>query len=123
MSKTLLVLRMLCVAMAMLVITACDDDDPDRTPPAGQGSLFVNNQTASDVQVYIDGVRFETVQDYDDKYYDLPPGVYRVILDEQNGDRTYRDDVDVIEGRITVLDVAIEPFGDDFDVEVFFRTP
>ena len=123
MSKTLPGLRALCVSMALWFVTGCDDGDPDRTPPVGQGSIFVNNQTSSDLQIYIDGIRFETVQDYEDKYYDLAPGLYRIIIDEQDGDRTYRDDVDVIEGRITVIDVAMESFGDDFDVEVFFRTP
>ncbi|HMO03396.1 MAG TPA: hypothetical protein PKC67_00495 [Kiritimatiellia bacterium] len=113
----------LCAGLALLLISGCDDNDPDHKPAPGKGALFINNTTASDIQVFINSERFETVQDFDDRAYDLPPGVYRLILDEQGGDRTYRDDIDIIEGRLTVLDVAIEPFDDNFDVEVFFRTP
>lgn len=112
-------------ALAIGFITGCDyDDDPDRVPPADQGSLFINNITTADIRVFIDGTEVREVEAYDDRYYDLNPGVYRIVLDEQGGDRTFRDDIDIIEGRITVLDVADEPFDDDeFDVEVFFRTP
>lgn len=113
----------LCAGLTLLFNVGCDDDDPDYQPAPGKGALYINNTTASDIQVFVNGQRFETVQDFDENAYDLPPGLYRVILDEQGGDRTYRDDLDIIEGRLTVLDVAIEPFDDDFDVEVFFRTP
>jgi hypothetical protein len=111
------------VAMAGM-LSACDTDDPDRVPPAGQGSIFVNNNTSADLRVFIDGTEVREVEAFDDRYYDLDPGLHRIVLDEQGGDRTYRDDVDVIEGRITVIDVADEPFDDDeFDIAVFFRTP
>jgi len=118
------------VRTAMMVaaaglLSACDlDDDPDRKPPAGQGSIYVNNLTSSELRVYIDGTEVGEVDDNGNRYYDVDPGIYRVILDEKGGDRTFRDDIDVVEGRITVLDVAFESFDDDeFDVEIFFRTP
>lgn len=118
-----LLLTCLCSGLTLLLATGCDDNDPDHQPAPGKGALFINNTTASDIQVFVNGERFETVQDFDDRAYDLPPGLYRVVLDEQGGDRTYRDDIDIFEGRLTVLDVAIEPFDDDFDVAVFFRNP
>jgi len=123
MKHLLIVARTCCALAGLFVLIGCDDDDPDYKPPAGQGAIFVNNNTSSDLIVYVDGNRLQTVQDYDDRAYDLNPGVYRVVIDEDGGDRTYRDDVDVLDGKLTVLDVAIEPFGDDFDVEVFFRSP
>jgi len=109
-----------------LWVTGCDwddDDVSDHKPPAGQGSIVVDNNTDEDIKVYIDGTRVENAKDFDDRAYDLDPGLYRVVLDEDDGDRTYRDDIDVIEGRLTILDVSADPFDDDFDVEVFFRTP
>jgi hypothetical protein len=113
----------LCAGLTLLTNTGCDDNDPDFQPSPGNGALFINNTTASDIQVFVNGERFETVQDFSDRGFDLPPGLYRVVLDEQGGDRTFRDDIDIIEGRLTVLDVTIDPFDNDFDVAVFFRNP
>lgn len=123
MKKNLIVGRVLGALVSLFILTGCDDDDIDREVQPGQGVIFINNNTASDLIVFINGERFQTVQDFSDRSYDLDPGVYRVVLDDADSDRSYRDDVDVIEGRITVLDVATESFGDDLDVEVFFRTP
>jgi len=109
------------------LVTGCDWEDDqvsDHKPPDGQGSIVVDNNTAEDIKVYIDGTRQSDTRDFDDRAYDLDPGLYRVVLDEDDGDRTYRDDIDVIEGRLTILDVSADPFdNDDYDVEVFFRTP
>jgi len=120
--------RMLICFMtsAVLLVSGCDwedDDVSDHKPPDGQGAIVVDNNTAEDIKVFIDGIRVSDVRDFDDRAYDLDPGIYRVLLDEDDGDRTYRDDIDVIEGRLTIIDVSSEPFDDDFDVRVFFRTP
>jgi hypothetical protein len=119
-----MVVHALCAVMGLLMVSGCDDGSPDHQTQPGQGAIFINNNTSSDINVFIDGESSQTVQDFDDRAYDLNPGVYRVILDESGGDRTYRGDVDVIEGRLTVLDVGIDSFNNsDFDVQVFFRTP
>jgi hypothetical protein len=123
MKKNLFMGRILGALVGLFILTGCDDDDPSHNLQPGQGAIFVRNNTSSDLIVFIDGERFQTVQDFSNRAYDLDPGVYRVVLDDADSDRAYRDDVDVIEGRLTVMDVANEPFGDDFDVEVFFRTP
>ena len=87
-----------------------DDEDNDHEPPAGKGSLIVYNNTVDDIAVYVDGVRLEDVGDYNDKAYDLDPGVHRVILDQRGGDRTFHDDVDILADRRTVMDVAVDNF-------------
>lgn len=112
-------------AGASLLIAGCDyDDSTDHKPPDGQGSIVVDNNTFNDIRVYIDGESQKRVDGYDDRAYDREPGVYRVVLDESGGDRTYRDDVDVLDGRLTVIDVSNDPFSSSkYDVEVFFRTP
>ncbi|HMP74999.1 MAG TPA: hypothetical protein PKE12_01765 [Kiritimatiellia bacterium] len=96
-----------------------DDNDRDHVPPAGFGALLVDNNTSRDLRVYVDGVEKGKVGDYSDRPFDLEPGVYRVVLDQRNSDANWRDEVDIIEGRLTVLDVA-DGFGDELDVRVFF---
>jgi hypothetical protein len=100
-----------------------DDDDEDlfdRRPPAGQGSMIIDNNTTSDIHVFINGESLPDTRDGKARAYDLNPGVYRVVLDQQGGDQTYRDDIDIIEGRNTILDVAFGP-GSEYDVIIFFR--
>lgn len=108
------------------LVVGCDwddsDDHEDYQPPEGVGALRVDNNTGDDIRVYVDGVQQGTTGDYSDRVFNLNPGVYRVVLDQKNGDRSYRDDIDIIENRLTVLDVSYDndPFDDDYDVEVFF---
>lgn len=116
----------LTVCMALLaaaILTGCeydDDDDFSHRPPAGKGSLIVDNRTASDIAVYADGARLADADDLDDSAYDLDPGVRRILLDERGGDGTFRGDVDIIEGRVTVIDVRSDPFdATRFDIAVF----
>ena len=56
----------------------------------------------------------------EDEAYDLDPGVHRVVLDEQSGDRAYSTDVDILENRRTVMDVTVSGFDGDYDVAVFY---
>lgn len=109
-----------CLAMPLL-FSGCDwgDDDRDHVPPPGHGALFVENRTAHELRVYADGRELGRVRAYRDRPFDLKPGVYRVVLDQRNTDRNWRDNVDIIEGRLTVLDVASGP-GVELDVVVFF---
>ena len=107
-------------ALAMALITGCDNDnDRDHVPQPGFGALLVDNNTSRDLRVYVDGEEIGKVGDYSDRPFDLKPGVYRIVLDQRNSDASWRDDVDIIDGRLTVLDVA-DDFGDDLDVRVFF---
>lgn len=117
--------RWMMIPACALLMAGCDydnDNDEDYDPPAGQGALLVDNNTSDEIRVYIDGVERGRVDDYSDRPFDATPGVHRVVLDQVNGDRNYRDDIDIIEGRLTVLDVQADyDFGDDdYDVEIFF---
>ena len=99
----------------------CDDEEFDHDPPEGMGTLVVDNWSGDRVQVYIDGAEVESVTNDKHRYYDLAPGVYRVVLEGDDNDRNWRDDVDVLEDRLTVLQVrgaAFEP--DEFDVREYF---
>jgi hypothetical protein len=94
----------------LLVFPGCesDEDQFDHTPPQGQGSIVVDNITFTDIEFYLNGILQDTVKSDDDKAFDLAPGVYRVVLnDAENGDRNWADDVDVLEGRLTLLTVTI----------------
>lgn len=117
--------RWMILPLLALGVVGCDydnDNDDDYDPPAGQGALLVDNNTSDEIRVYVDGEQRGRVDDYSDRPFDLEPGVHRVVLDQVNGDRNFRDDIDIIEGRLTVLDVQTDfDFGDDdYDVEIFF---
>lgn len=124
--RPLALLRLLALAALVPLLGGCDwddsDDNEDYVPPEGSGALRVDNNTADDIRVYVNGEQKGTAGDYSDRVFDLEPGVYRIVLDQKNGDRSYRDDIDIIENRLTVLDVTYDndPFDDDYDVEVFF---
>ena len=116
----------LLLAAGLAFSAGCDwddsDDNEDYNPPDGEGALRVDNNTGDDIRVYVDGEELGTVGDYSDRVFNREPGVYRVVLDQKNGDRDFRDEVDVVENRLTVLDVSYDndPFDDDYDVEIFF---
>ena len=104
-----------------LLLSGCDDDDIDHSPPPGQGAIVIENNGYEDVDVYIDGAFQARVKDGHWRAFDGPPGVYRVVLDEDDSDRTYRDDVDVLIGRLTVLDVrSSSAFHGELPVDVSF---
>jgi hypothetical protein len=108
--------------LAPLALCSCDDEDNfDFVPPPGQGGLIVDNNTSNDIEVFVDGVSRGKAGDSSDRAFAVEPGVHRVVLDEKGGDRLYRDDIDILEGRVTVLDVTAESFDDfNYDVVVFF---
>ena len=97
------------------------DDDYDHDVPAGKGTLVVDNRTPDRVRVYVDGAQVQSVGDGDERYYDLDPGPYRVVLDGDDTDRHWADDVDILEGRLTILKVT-DDLGDfeDFNVDLDF---
>ena len=114
---------LLCLLPALLLLTGCDfdeDKDLDRTPPEGFGSLVVNNQTTDSVRVFVNGEKQRGTSSFDARAYDLEPGVYRVVIEAKDSDRTFRDDIDILGGRRTVVDLSAETFDfDRFDAVVF----
>jgi len=113
-----------CFLLASLAaaLMGCENDSFDHHPPAGQGSLIVNNKTVDDLHVYISEHYTNDVSDFDYEIYDLDPSVCRVVLDEKGGYRSYRGDVDVLEGQLTVLTVWRNPFStSEYDVNIHFE--
>ncbi len=100
------------LAISILFVAACltggcewDDDDVDHDPPAGQGSLMVDNRASRDINIFVDGQRVGEAKAFNDDIKDLDPGTYRVVLDEDSGNRYFADDLDIIEGKVTVWEV------------------
>jgi hypothetical protein len=60
------------------------------------------------------------VSDFDHEAFDLAPGIHRVVLDESHGSRNWRGDVDVLEGKLTVLEVNTGFDSSDYDVRIYF---
>lgn len=109
------------LTLAGTVFLAGCDDDFNHHPPAGMGSLIVDNATDNKIYVYLNGYETNSVQYYDYEYYDLNPGVYRVVLEEKNGPRSYRDDVDLLKDQRTVLEVKTDAASSSYyDVRVYF---
>ena len=103
-----------------LGLCACDGDDWNHTPPAGMGSIIVDNRTTDGVNVYLDGYYTNRVSDFDNEAFDLAPGIHRVVLDESHGSRNWRSDVDVLEGKLTVIEVNNGFYSSDYDVRIYF---
>ena len=103
--------------------TGCDSEDYlDHQPPAGSGSLIVDNHTADDLSIFVDGNYTARVSDSSDRILDMDPGLYRVVLTgEDDSDRSYRTEVDILEGQLTILEVwtSADPHG--YDVTVRFE--
>lgn len=115
------VLGLACLAILALTLSACDDGRDSHDPAAGLGAIQVANNTSTDLSVFVDGAKLGDVESYKDAAYDLAPGVHRVVLDERgNGNKSDARDVDVLEGKSTVMDVSV-PFVDSgYDVVVFY---
>jgi len=112
--------RWAALLAAGLALCACEDDDWSHKPPAGQGSIIVDNRTSDDLHVYLDGAYAQRVKDFDHEAFDVQPGLVRVALDQAHGSRAWRDDVDVLQGKLTVLEIRADWSGDDFSVRVYF---
>ncbi len=100
-----------CLALAAtLLVAGCWDDSRfDHTPAAEQGSIIVDNRSSRDLDVFIAGEPVQRVSARRWRAFDREPGVYRVVLDERRGDRNFRGDIDVLRGRLTVLEVTTDP--------------
>ena len=105
-----------------LALLGCDENrhDYDDDIPDGYGALVVENNSGSDFDVYVEGYAVGRVDagDYLEEEYE--PGVLGVFLRQRHGDhKGYRDDVDILEGRRSILRIYDE-FGDwgDFKITV-----
>ena len=108
------------MAAAWLFLSGCDEDRYDRDPPPGQGSMVVENVTGDRVLVYVDGAEEDGVSAGKHRYYDRAPGVYRVVLDGDDTNRSWAGDVDILEGRRTVLEVrGYSGDYNPFEVEIY----
>ena len=117
-----LVLCVLIPAVALATLTGCEDDDAeyDHTPPAGMGTLILENDTYDDITVALDGRIQPEVGEDSNRKYDLEPGVWRLVLDQQGGDQNWRGDVDIIEGHLTIVNISASTDPDDFFISVRF---
>jgi hypothetical protein len=112
---------LLSLVWALGLAAGCDDSTYDHEPPAGQGALIVDNFTGDRVFVYVDGKAADNVKSGKDRAYDLRPGLYRVVLDGDDVERSWAGDVDILEGRLTVMEVGDDGYySGDFNVNVFF---
>ncbi len=107
----------------LLVTSGCEyeDDYYDHVPPPGKGSIIIDNNSSHDINFYLDGERLSEIGDYRVRIFDLSPGVSRIVLDEKDGDTTYRDDVDILEGRLTILRIWAAIDAAEYTVEIDFE--
>ena len=114
-------MNLLFVAVALGMTAGCDDSSNDHEPPAGQGSLIVDNFSGYRMYVYINGQSVGNVSAGEDDYYDRLPGICRVVIDGEYADQSWAGDVDILEGRRTVLEVRpSSTFYSAFNVNVYF---
>jgi hypothetical protein len=109
------------MAFLALFTTGCEDDDYDHIPPLGFGTLIIDNDTSDDIEIYLDGTRMREVKDYDDRYTDLEPGVYRLVLADEDGDRSFRDEIDILANRLTIVHVDEGSLWGEYSVWVEFQ--
>lgn len=114
--------RGLLAVLVAFVFAGCDDghDDFDVDPAPGYGAMIVDNNSGSDFDVYGDGHYLGEVESGDHLSQEFTPGVVRVFLRQRGGDhRGYGDDLDILEGRRTILRIYRSQFAwDDFRVSV-----
>jgi hypothetical protein len=109
------------MAAAAWLAAGCELDDGhdiDHTPAEGLGSLVVDNNTPDDIDVYVDSVSVGRARDDSSPAFDLKPGTHSVLLVQDDRDRNYRSDVDILAGRLTILRVSIRLDDDDYRVEI-----
>lgn len=112
-------LHILASALLAAVFVACDADKIDHKPPEGKGSIVVDNNTARRFNLFVDGIDQGRIGSFKDRSFDFDPGVYRIVLDEDDGNLGYADEIDVLEGHLTVLDLGLRGLDGRLDVSVF----
>lgn len=111
----------LLLSSLVVLMAGCEDGGFKHDPPPGQGSIIVDNRSVDVLHAYIDGYYTNDVGDFDYEAYDRLPGMYRVVLDQKSGSRSYSHDVDVIEGKLTVLEVQIDEWDWEYDVRIYYE--
>ncbi|MCZ7591823.1 MAG: hypothetical protein M5U15_06565 [Kiritimatiellae bacterium] len=108
--------RLLCVASGLMLIALCfvgagchDDSRFDHDAPDGQGTLAIDNFTGDRIQVYIGGTRVDDTGAGKLHFYDVKPATYRVVLNSASSDRFWAADVDILVGRISVVELHNHP--------------
>ena len=110
-------------ASLSLTLLGCDnnDDDFDHDPPAGKGTLYVVNRTPNDCNVFIDGTEARGVDGNDKEWYDLDPNTRRVVVEQDKTYRVFRGDVDILDGKRTILELSVDPNDlNRFDAFIYF---
>jgi hypothetical protein len=118
------IIQVVCVAVCALGLcglAGCDNDGFNHTPPDGQGTLVVDNKTSDHLNVYVDGRSVFQASPYDHELVDLNPGVYRIVVDQRNGYHSYRADLDILAGQLTVVEVKGYYSVDSYDARVYFE--
>ena len=108
------------VLCAAWCLCGCEGGGFDHTPPAGQGTMIVDNRTFDTLLVYINGRQVFEAEDYDHELLDLAPGVYRVVIDQKHGYHSYSADMDILEGQLTVLEVKGYYSTREYDVRTYY---
>ncbi len=101
-------------------VTGCESRRFSHEPPPGQGSVVIDNRSDDILHVYLEGYATNDVSRNDYEIYDLDPGVYRVVLDERSGYRTFRDYIDVLDGQLTIMEVRVGYSSTEYDVRIYF---
>lgn len=112
----------LLMCAGVMILAGCSDDDGySHVPPPGQGSIIVDNRSSDIIHVYINGYYTNDVGYYDYEAYDRLLGVYRVVLDQKKGDRYYNHDMDVLEGKLSVMKVWINEGHQEYIVQMDYQ--
>ena len=113
-------MALLLTTTAGLVGCELDDEDYDHNPPAGLGTMYIDNNTYDSLEIYVDAVKVGEVDDYDTRYFDLEPGTHRIIVQEEGGTTSFRDDIDIVERERTIVDVSYDSNdSSEYDVLVY----
>lgn len=72
--------------------------------------------------MFLNGIRVRDVDRGEVQYYDLDPGVYRVVLDGDDNPRSFAGDVDVLADQKTIMEVDLNLYDyRRFDIFISYR--
>ena len=116
-------LRAGAILAAALCWTGCeldeDENDFDHVPPVGFGALILDNRCSDDLEIFVGGTKVGGVGDWDDRAFDLRPGAYRLVVNDQDDDRHAAMDLDILESRQTIVHVRYDSADfERYDLEV-----
>ena len=100
------------VACLVPLFSGCDyeADSPSHIPPPGLGTMIIDNYSYNHIAVFVDGfLQTQIAHDHAETPYDLRPGVYRLVLEERGGQRNFRSDIDILSGRLTIIEIFEDP--------------